>query len=154
MEQKKTLFEQLSGTCVYLREYRKVTYTNLLTSGRLNAYLADFFVSLFAEHCKKLICGVGCRSPPFNLDFNDFQNSVEGFWNTNKIRDWQDWKNSLLWTIRNGFLPYSVFTKAGYSFLFLLQGCHTGIFWPLSACRTNMLAVVNHLFCFPFSLDL
>ncbi len=25
----------------YLREYRKVTYTNLLTSGRLNAYLAD-----------------------------------------------------------------------------------------------------------------
>lgn len=25
----------------YLREYRKVTYTNLLTSGRLNSYLAD-----------------------------------------------------------------------------------------------------------------
>ena len=25
----------------YLREYRRVTYTNLLTSGRLNAYLAD-----------------------------------------------------------------------------------------------------------------
>lgn len=25
----------------YLREYRKVTYTNLLTSGRLNTYLAD-----------------------------------------------------------------------------------------------------------------
>ena len=25
----------------YLREYRKVTYTNLLTSGRLNDYLAD-----------------------------------------------------------------------------------------------------------------
>ena len=25
----------------YLREYRKITYTNLLTSGRLNAYLAD-----------------------------------------------------------------------------------------------------------------
>ena len=25
----------------YLREYRKVTYTNLLTSGRLNAYLAE-----------------------------------------------------------------------------------------------------------------
>ena len=25
----------------YLREYRKVTYTNLLTSGRLNEYLAD-----------------------------------------------------------------------------------------------------------------
>ena len=70
MEQKKTLFEQLGGTyheesrylipdlrlpeeeertiCLfgqrhlrYLREYRKVTYTNLLTSGRLNAYLAE-----------------------------------------------------------------------------------------------------------------
>ena len=25
----------------YLKQYRKVTYTNLLTSGRLNAYLAD-----------------------------------------------------------------------------------------------------------------
>ena len=25
----------------YLREYRKITYTNLLTSSRLNAYLAD-----------------------------------------------------------------------------------------------------------------
>ena len=25
----------------YLREYRKVTYTNLLTSGRLNTYLAE-----------------------------------------------------------------------------------------------------------------
>ena len=25
----------------YLKQYRKVTYTNLLTSGRLNAYIAD-----------------------------------------------------------------------------------------------------------------
>ena len=25
----------------YLKQYRRVTYTNLLTSGRLNAYLAD-----------------------------------------------------------------------------------------------------------------
>ena len=25
----------------YLKEYRRVTYTNLLTSGRLNSYLAD-----------------------------------------------------------------------------------------------------------------
>ena len=25
----------------YLKQYRKVTYTNLLTSGRLNAYLVD-----------------------------------------------------------------------------------------------------------------
>ena len=25
----------------YLRQYRKVTYTNILTNGRLNAYLAD-----------------------------------------------------------------------------------------------------------------
>ena len=70
MEQKKTLFEQLGGTyhkesgylipdlrlpeeeertiglfgqrhLRYLRVYRKVTYTNLLTSGRLNAYLAE-----------------------------------------------------------------------------------------------------------------
>ncbi len=25
----------------YLKQYRKVTYTNLLTSGKINAYLAD-----------------------------------------------------------------------------------------------------------------
>lgn len=25
----------------YLKQYRKVTYTNLLTNGRLNAYLTD-----------------------------------------------------------------------------------------------------------------
>ena len=25
----------------YLKQYRRVTYTNLLTSGKLNAYLAD-----------------------------------------------------------------------------------------------------------------
>ena len=33
----KTIFEELDD----LKQYRKVTYTNLLTSGRLNAYLAD-----------------------------------------------------------------------------------------------------------------
>ncbi len=66
----KSLFEQLGGTCRkesdylipcltvpaeeeqpigtwgqrhldYLKQYRKVTYTNLLTSGRLNTYLAN-----------------------------------------------------------------------------------------------------------------
>ncbi len=70
MEQEKTLFEQLGGTyheesgyiipdlrlpeekelaiglfgqrhLQYLREYRRVAYINLLTSGRLNTYLAD-----------------------------------------------------------------------------------------------------------------
>lgn len=33
----------------YLREYRKITYTNLLTSGRLNAYLAD--IDRQAQEC-------------------------------------------------------------------------------------------------------
>ena len=38
--------EQLIGTwgqrhLDYLKQYRRVTYTNLLTSGKLNAYLAD-----------------------------------------------------------------------------------------------------------------
>ena len=37
-------------------------------------------------------------------------------------------KNSLLLTIRNGFLPYSVFTQAGCSFLFLLPEHHTDTF--------------------------
>ncbi|MEY8532640.1 TnpV protein [Blautia pseudococcoides] len=67
---KKTIFEEMGGTYVrqgdyfipcltlpteketainiwgqrhlrYLKEYHRITYTNLLTSGRLNAYLAD-----------------------------------------------------------------------------------------------------------------
>ena len=36
---------------------------------------AVFLLSLFAEMRRKAVSGVGCRSPPFNLDFNDFQNS-------------------------------------------------------------------------------
>ena len=32
---------KFSGTKDYLKQYRIVTYTNLLTSGRLNTYLAD-----------------------------------------------------------------------------------------------------------------
>ncbi len=38
----------------YLREYRKITYTNLLTSGRLNAYLADIDRQA-QEHFERLI---------------------------------------------------------------------------------------------------
>lgn len=37
----------------YLREYRKITYTNLLTSGRLNAYLAD--IDRQAQECLLLL---------------------------------------------------------------------------------------------------
>ena len=41
----KTIFEELGGKYErhldYLKQYREVTYTNLRTSGRLNAYLAD-----------------------------------------------------------------------------------------------------------------
>ena len=33
----------------YLKQYRKVTYTNLLTSGRLNTYLAD--IDSQAQEC-------------------------------------------------------------------------------------------------------
>ncbi|NBI61591.1 TnpV protein [Clostridiales bacterium] len=41
----------------YLKKYRKVTYINLLTSGRLNAYLAD--IDRQAQECfKRLIEGM------------------------------------------------------------------------------------------------
>lgn len=41
----------------YLKEYRRVTYTNLLTSGRLNAYLAD--IDRQAQECfERLIEGM------------------------------------------------------------------------------------------------
>ena len=41
----------------YLKEYRKVTYTNLLTSGRLNTYLADIDRQA-RERFKRLIEGM------------------------------------------------------------------------------------------------
>ena len=41
----------------YLKKYRKVTYINLLTSGRLNAYLADID-SQAQERFKRLIEGL------------------------------------------------------------------------------------------------
>lgn len=41
----KSFFEELCGTCHeengYLKEHKRVTYINLLTSGRLNIYLVD-----------------------------------------------------------------------------------------------------------------
>ncbi len=41
----------------YLKQYRKVTYTNLLTSGRLNIYLADIDRQA-QERFEKLIEGI------------------------------------------------------------------------------------------------
>ena len=41
----------------YLKQYRKVTYINLLTSGRLNAYLADIDRQA-QERFKRLIEGL------------------------------------------------------------------------------------------------
>lgn len=41
----------------YLKQYRKVTYINLLTSGKLNAYLADIDRQA-QERFKKLIEGM------------------------------------------------------------------------------------------------
>ena len=83
---KKSLFEQLGGTyheengylipdlrlpaeeeqtigtwgqrhLDYLKQYRRVTYTNLLTSGKLNAYLADIDRQA-QEHFERLIEGM------------------------------------------------------------------------------------------------
>jgi len=41
----------------YLKQHRKVTYTNLLTSGRLNAYLADIDRQA-QERFERLIAGM------------------------------------------------------------------------------------------------
>lgn len=37
----------------YLKQYRKVAYTNLLTSGRLNTYLAD--IDRQAQECFEIL---------------------------------------------------------------------------------------------------
>ena len=36
---------------------------------------AVFLLSFFAEIRRMALSAVGCRSPPLNLDFSDFQNS-------------------------------------------------------------------------------
>ncbi|NBH85799.1 hypothetical protein D7X88_17840 [bacterium C-53] len=36
---------------------------------------AVFLLSIFAKIRRKAVSAVGCRSPPLNLDFSDFQNS-------------------------------------------------------------------------------
>jgi hypothetical protein len=41
----------------YLKQYRKVTYTNLLTIGRLNAYIADIDRQA-QEHFERFIEGM------------------------------------------------------------------------------------------------
>ncbi|EOS59651.1 hypothetical protein C815_02055 [Firmicutes bacterium M10-2] len=46
----------------YLKQYRRVTYTNLLTSGKLNAYLADIDRQA-QERFEQLIEGMKQRTP-------------------------------------------------------------------------------------------
>ena len=41
----------------YIRQHRKVFYTNLLTSGRLNGYLADLHQSAHKRQAERLSCG-------------------------------------------------------------------------------------------------
>lgn len=44
------------------------SYSSYIRKG--STAFAVFLLSLFAEHCKKSICGSGCRSPPTNLNFH------------------------------------------------------------------------------------
>ena len=62
----------------YLREYRKITYTNLLTSGRLNAYLAD--IDRQAQEC--------------------FERLIEGMKQAQGITEQLKAENALKWTER------------------------------------------------------
>ena len=62
----------------YLREYRKIAYTNLLTSGRLNAYLAD--IDRQAQEC--------------------FERLIEGMKQAQGITEQLKAENALKWTER------------------------------------------------------
>ena len=62
----------------YLREYRKITYTNLLTSGRLNAYLAA--IDRQAQEC--------------------FERLIEGMKQAQGITEQLKAENALKWTER------------------------------------------------------
>ena len=67
----------------YLREYRKITYTNLLTSGRLNAYLADIDRQA-QEHFERLIEGM--KQAQGITERLKEENALEWTGRTNNIR--------------------------------------------------------------------
>ena len=75
--------EQAIGIWDYLREYRKVTYTNLLTSGRLNAYLADINRQA-QEHFERLIEGM--KQAQGITECLKEENALEWTGRTNNIR--------------------------------------------------------------------
>ena len=68
----------------YLREYRKITYTNLLTSGRLNAYLADIDRQA-QEHFERLIEGM--KQAQGITECLKEENALEWTGRTNNITD-------------------------------------------------------------------
>ena len=68
----------------YLKQYRKVTYTNLLTSGRLNAYLAD--INRQAQERFELI-EAQMRSTEGVTEELKKQNPMEWVRHWNNIRD-------------------------------------------------------------------
>ncbi|NBK94298.1 hypothetical protein D5278_20500 [bacterium 1XD21-13] len=64
------------GLCTSKVEVKSLHNRNKFSLNRKGVTaFAVFLLSLFAEMRRKAVSGVGCRSPPFNLDFNDFQNS-------------------------------------------------------------------------------
>ena len=67
----------------YLKEYRRVTYTNLLTSGRLNAYLADIDRQA-QEHFERLIEGM--KQAQGITECLKEENALEWTGRTNNIR--------------------------------------------------------------------
>ena len=69
----------------YLKQYRKVTYTNLLTSGRLNAYLAD--INRQAQERFELI-EAQMRSSEGVTEELKRQNPMEWVRHCNNIRNW------------------------------------------------------------------
>ena len=69
-----------SGIWTIWKQYRKVTYTNLLTSGRLNTYLAD--IDRQAQEC--------------------FERLIEGMKQAQGITERLKEENALEWTGRLG----------------------------------------------------
>lgn len=67
----------------YLKQYRRVTYTNLLTSGRLNAYLADIDRQA-QERFERLIEGMKQAQGTERLKE---ENALEWTGRLNNIRD-------------------------------------------------------------------
>ena len=72
----KKILVNIWGLCTSKVEIKSLYNRNIFSLNRKGVVaFAVFLLSFFAEIRRMALSAVGCRSPPLNLDFSDFQNS-------------------------------------------------------------------------------